>query len=342
MSNDLSCENCGKTFSLEPNEGQTPACPFCQAKLTVQPETASVKTRKKLTFLSHVGMPFIISLALHVCLALIMMFIAMVVISNTAPEDLIIPDAVLADEPGGKMTLSQHDPLRKASYSQTQKRTYKKDVSTIEKEDTGKKAQLIGLDSAAASGSVNFGFAAETGDAPSAKLFGLGGNAYHVVYVIDRSGSMTTTFNLVRQELLISISKLKPVQDFHVILFSTGEPLENSPLKLVSATKRNKAGVAEFLTDIRGAGGTDPVPALKRAFEVLARAGTKPGKLIYLLTDGEFPDNNMVIETVRSLNPKGDVHINTFLYGHRPANAVAVMKQIAAENGGRYKYVSGE
>ena len=92
-------------------------------------------------------------------------------------------------------------------------------------------------------------------------------------------------------------------------------------------------------------GQTDPVPALQRAFNVLSRANTskgRRGKLVYLLTDGDFPDNKAVLAAVRKENTKKDVHINTYLYGYKGKQVVDVMQKIASENGGRYKHVSSD
>jgi uncharacterized protein with von Willebrand factor type A (vWA) domain len=186
------------------------------------------------------------------------------------------------------------------------------------------------------------------GKGPKTKFFdpgGGGGNAYHVVYVIDRSGSMIDTFGSVRQEMLISISHLRPPQDFHVILFAAGAPKELEHRRLVPATGSYKGDVGRFLEPIRAEGKTDPVPALNRAFDVLAGADPKlPGKLIYLLTDGVFPDNQKVLDVIRKRNAgaKKDVLINTFLYGNRPPEAEKVLQTIAAENGGLYKFVSAD
>ena len=85
------------------------------------------------------------------------------------------------------------------------------------------------------------------------------------------------------------------------------------------------------------------VYAIERAFAVLARADQRrPGMLIYLLTDGNFPDNAAVLATIRKLNVDKKVSINTYLYGRRPPEAEKVMRLIAKENKGRYKYVSAD
>jgi len=177
--------------------------------------------------------------------------------------------------------------------------------------------------------------------APPSRFFRSGGDAHHIVYLIDRSGSMVESFDAVRNEMKISIARLRAEHDLHIILFAKGVPQEGGSRALVPATPKNKEAAATFLDSIRAAGQTDPLPALKRAFEVLAKADpTKPGKLIYLLTDGNFPDNAAVLALVRKLNKDKGVQINTYLYGNRPPEAVKLMTQIAEENSGRYKFVS--
>ena len=178
---------------------------------------------------------------------------------------------------------------------------------------------------------------------PPAAFFGSGSRADHLCYVVDRSGSMIDTFDAVRTEMLVSIARLRSSQDFHIILFAEGNPKELMHRRLVPATDRYKEDVATFLETIRAEGKTDPIPALLRAFDVLAQADpSKPGKVIYLLTDGVFPDNQAVLKAIRARNADKGVIIHTFLYGNKPPEAEKVMKDIAAENGGKYKFVSTE
>jgi len=192
-------------------------------------------------------------------------------------------------------------------------------------------------------GSGDLGLPSGGGGGPGAPGLlggGRGGNVHHVVYVIDRSGSMLSTFENLRSEMLISISKLKPIQDFHVIFFAAGSPVENGPKALVQATDENKAQASQFLSDVSPEGQTNPVMALKRAFDVLEGANSKPGKLIYLLTDGDFSNNEEIFRLLQERNGKKDVHITTFNYGAKTGTIASVLQKIASENGGRYNYVS--
>ena len=163
--------------------------------------------------------------------------------------------------------------------------------------------------------------------------------AQHVVFVVDRSGSMVDTFDAVRDALFRSIGLMDAkLQDFHVILFSEGPPLEPADRRLVPLAPEYIAAVTRFLMDTPPRGSTDPLPALARAFEVLDKvSGTK---VIYLLTDSQFPDNQKVLQFLRQRNAKRDVCIHTLLYGQRSKEAEETMKAISKENGpGIFRHV---
>ena len=109
------------------------------------------------------------------------------------------------------------------------------------------------------------------------------------------------------------------------------------------ATLQAKAEAAVFLSEQRASGRTDPVPALMRAFDVLRHASARrQGKLIYLLTDGAFPDNQKVYQSVKDRNADRSVLINTYLYGDCPQVAADFMQKLAEENGGRFKHIGAD
>ncbi|MCK4626199.1 MAG: VWA domain-containing protein [Phycisphaerae bacterium] len=164
---------------------------------------------------------------------------------------------------------------------------------------------------------------------------------YDVVYVIDRSGSMLDIFDEVRQHVLDSVNSLDPVQRFHVIFFSKGKPKENPPRRLVSATAESKKEFEKFLQTIIPEGNTDPVPAIRRAFEVM-RLGRRGKSVIYLLTDGEFPDDQKVINAIKQLNKPKRISINTILFHHYSPDAKRMLTKIAEENDGVFRFVEPE
>jgi uncharacterized protein with von Willebrand factor type A (vWA) domain len=183
-------------------------------------------------------------------------------------------------------------------------------------------------------GGADFGGFEGLGDGPGGCGFwGVGGKrdqeARKIVFVVDRSGSMTDSIDYVKFELKRSIGELGEEKEFHVIFYSSGPPLEMPTRRLVNATDRNKQLAFEFIDGIIAQGETDPSKALERAFEV------KP-ELIYLLTDGEF--DKAIVGLVKKQNAGGQVTVHTIGFLYRMGEQV--LKQIAEENGGNYKFVS--
>jgi phage FluMu protein Com len=163
-------------------------------------------------------------------------------------------------------------------------------------------------------------------------FFGAGGESDEsakIVYVVDRSGSMTDSIDFVKYELKRSIGELSEIKEFHVIFYSSGPPVEMPTRRLVNATERNKQLAFEFIDGVIAQGETDPSKALERAFDC------KP-ELIYLLTDGEF--DRAIVDQTKRLNVGGKVTVHTigFLY----KTGETVLKQIANDNHGNYKFVS--
>ena len=119
--------------------------------------------------------------------------------------------------------------------------------------ETERRIQVFGI--AAGSAGVQRGdFALASGGSgagPKSRFFGTGGNAHHIVYAVDRSGSMLDTFDEVRNEIFRSITRLGPTQTFHVIFFSSGDPKENPPRRLVQADVPHKREAVHYLRKIQ-------------------------------------------------------------------------------------------
>ena len=82
--------------------------------------------------------------------------------------------------------------------------------------------------------------------------------ARKIVYVVDRSGSMTDSIDFVKYELKRSIGDLGEENEFHVIFYSSGPPVEMPTRRLVSSTDRNKQLAFEFIDGVIPQGETDP------------------------------------------------------------------------------------
>lgn len=157
----------------------------------------------------------------------------------------------------------------------------------------------------------------------------LGDPPRSIVFVLDRSGSMTDIIDLVKYVTKRCIGALAESDQFDVLFFASGPPPEGPGRGLFPATERNKQLAFEFIDGVIAQGETDPVTALQRAF------AAEP-KVIVVLTDGEF--DPQVARLVKDLNKDGKVKVHTigFLY----KTSEAILKQIAAENGGVYRFIS--
>jgi hypothetical protein len=185
-----------------------------------------------------------------------------------------------------------------------------------------------------------FGVAGGGGGAgPKSPFMGISGNATRVAYVCDASGSMLEKMTPLKNELKKAIDVLKPVQGFSVIFFSDTEKKPQALAQtMLMASPDNKRRAYEFLENVTAAGQTDPIPALDLALK------GKP-QLIYLLTDGDFTDNDAVVKKLAELNQTIHAKINTIAFvSGRDEKAdepfEKVLQKIASDSNGVFKRVS--
>lgn len=181
-----------------------------------------------------------------------------------------------------------------------------------------------------------FGTPGGGGIGPKGPVFGHGGNAKKIAFVCDASGSMLNKFSTLRRELSNTVQGLRPIQSFNIIFFQEQGRSALSDGSLIMATPENKLKATNFLEDkVTPRGETNPIPGLELAFQ------QKP-ELIYLLTDGDFPDNNAVLKRITELNKDHRVKINTIAFVGEADNDTDFQKlldKIAKDNGGVYKFV---
>jgi hypothetical protein len=295
------------------------------------------------TFLGGL-IPVVISVLFHLGLLLIMLFIVFLAEVEVDTEKIEIADDAFSEDPGARLSPSRNiSKSASQTKSKTRKHTRSKAINTGAGK-TSKAVSVMGMGGAVGDSAADMGLPVSSSGGSA--FFGTksGGNMRNIVYVIDRSGSMVAYFSDVRNEICRSLARLNgDKQDYHVILFAEGKPLEKNPKRLTPAIRQNVRETARWLEDVTCGGDTKAIPALERAFAVLK--GRKGGSLIYLLTDGVFKDidgNAAVLAYIRSKNKNKKVHVNTFLYGTRPKRAVEVMEKIAKQNSGRYRFVEDQ
>jgi len=154
-----------------------------------------------------------------------------------------------------------------------------------------------------------------------------------VVYVCDASGSMLRRFDDLRRQLRLAITALRPSQPFNVVFFHD-KPHAANPASLIIPTPSGKAKAFEFLENVSAYGQTNPIPAIELAFR-------QNPDVVFLLTDGDFPDNEAVAQWIRQHNAR-KVVIHTIAYVNRDDSYAKALKQIADENRGTFKFVGDD
>lgn len=322
-----------------------------------QPEPASSADSSVVMRRIAAAMPWVISAAVHVAVGLILMALVFIVISPADARAIPPPTVSVTSSikptfvQSGRRQDGRNNPKpqptrpfsgREWAPSRLTPRPTQPDQPVI---------GIVGPISQSGRSGLNGPDDGDNGER-LVRFVGTEASASNVVFVVDRSGSMHKTFGIVRRAIQDSISEMRwdpmarpdetaPVrQAFHVILFADGDPIEHDAMRLIPATLDNKADACAFIHTVEPGGQTDPIPALQRAFRVLTGADPdRPGRVIFLLTDGDFPDNQNVLDTVTRLNRSGDIMINTILFGHRSPEAQQVMQRIAGESGGRYNFI---
>jgi Mg-chelatase subunit ChlD len=366
------CPECRQPLSSrqgdDPTKGCVLKCPECGARLVVPAAVASLPHPQidapsplavddgPLSPAHHPdvlpvmarSMPWLMSMFVHVALAMIFMFIAMITVIEPAKTPAGVPNLHTISQDTPNFTQLPPKTRQDSALSNNHRRKRGAELQTLtrvlesfkDENVIGPAADLTGLKQEEGIAKLSGRRGEDDFFTRDPKGRGNGGRAPDVVFLIDRSGSMVDTFDAVRREMLLSIEKLKPERRFHVVLFSDGTPLEKLPRAMTLATDTAKVGMVKFLSPIRASGKTDPIPAINRAFDAIERGSVGKSAIIHLLTDGVFPDNDAVLKTIRRRNSSGRVLINTILYGNRPPIAEEVMSRIASENGGKYRFIS--
>ncbi|HEY2585994.1 MAG TPA: VWA domain-containing protein [Tepidisphaeraceae bacterium] len=160
-------------------------------------------------------------------------------------------------------------------------------------------------------------------------------NVKRIVFVCDCSGSILNKFHSLAAQLEKAVNGLRPTQSFNLIFMGEQSCNALGP-NPVPATPENKRDAITFLHDkVTPRGETNPIPALETAF------AQKP-QVIFLLTDGDFPDNHAALKRIRELNADRMVSVNTIAFvepSDTETDFYKLLQAIADENGGQYKVV---
>ena len=294
-------------------------------------------------------LPWGISFLLHIGIVVLAIFIIWSAIERVEDaEKPLVPIARLSQTPGTPLKMKTTRKITTSSASRRSSMRSLTGVSPTMQRETTTESRLIGVLGATRGRSNPFrsGISTETG--LGANLFGVGGNAHRIVYLIDASGSLIDSLDYVILELKRSIHELSPKQVFTVIFFQGEQVVEVKPKQMKPATPENKRRVIEWIDPAMGnimpIGPTNPIPALKLALQY------KP-QLLFILSDnitgtGRYEvDRRRLLEEIENAN-KGKAKINTiqFLYRDKLEDygLQPTLELIAQRNGGHYKFVDAK
>jgi len=148
----------------------------------------------------------------------------------------------------------------------------------------------------------------------------------NVVFVLDRSLSMRGDKSArARSELVDALQKMGANKSFYVVFFPFKAMPAPGPL---AATPENIRSMTNWIFSLGHAIGSDPSKAMEQAFAF------KPDT-VWLLSDGKFPSN--AAATIHAANDAAKARVNTI--GLYDASGERVMRQIAEESGGAYRFV---
>ena len=118
------------------------------------------------------------------------------------------------------------------------------------------------------------------------------------VFVVDVSGSMRGFPLDVSQDLMTRIIEgLGPDEFMNVLLFAGGSSVLSTEGSL-PASEENKAKARAFIQSAKGGGGTELLPALKRALDLPGKKGLS--RIVVVITDGYVHVEPEAIDLVKS------------------------------------------
>ncbi len=293
----------------------------------------SFRTKRQLVRLRRIVKlwPWVLSVAFHIIVLAILSTVVFISFNAKPERREIIPEARLGKVNTQLPLFQKLEHNIKPPEEKDLERQLQKTLNPTGKlkTDTGKKLSVIGIEAKKAIKLPGCDLARLQPSAPVTKFFSATGNAYNIVYLVDRSASMIDTIEPLKRELKRSIDMLQPMQKFQIIFFSAGRPVEGPANGLTWATTRNKQRYKKFIDSIKAEGQTDPRWALQRALQL------KPD-LIYLLTDGVFSEK--IAKKIIKWAKQHNVKINTIAY-LREIGSKRLM-EIAEQTGGVFRFVS--
>lgn len=291
-------------------------------------------------------LPWGISILFHVGLVLLAIFVVWSTLNQLdQEEEVIIPIARLSVTPGAPLTMKTVKKKIKSTQRVMTKSVRQTPTKLSSQVDS--KIPLIGAAGGAPGKASPFGTTIRSESGARATMYGSGGNATRIAYIIDASGSLLDSMPFVINEIKRSISELSDKQNFTVIFFQGEDTIEVPPRGLQKATAARKREAIDWIDMDSGnvvpRGRSNPVRAIKVALQY------KP-QLVFLLSDNitgraqyEMNQKRLLAEIEQANTAHTKINTIQFLYPD-PLEKVGLkptMELISESTGGVYKFVDG-
>lgn len=172
------------------------------------------------------------------------------------------------------------------------------------------------------------------GGSVGAEFFGIEARGNRFAYVVDLSASMQgARLEILKQELIASISELRRGAKFFVVTYSSDAQVLDGRTSWVSATDEYKLWARRQISQLQVLSSTEP----KHAFRLLRRLGTA-ADAVFFLTDGNFDAANAL--EVMTIQRELGVPIHAITLDSRTGEQV--MRQIAEASDGTYRHVTAD
>jgi VWA domain-containing protein/dockerin type I repeat protein len=184
---------------------------------------------------------------------------------------------------------------------------------------------------------TNFGLGCEESEACSPR---------GVVYVVDRSGSMSEAANFGKLQRVVvqEIVRLSPSDQFAIIFFDVNVTWFPSSKVLVDATEQVRGEGLAFVLSAQTGHGTCPRPALLSALD-LAEKSTARFKEIVFITDGDTLCPGITDgvtyqnETLAEVTARNTAGVAIDVIGVGSSVNDGWLRELAAQNGGSYSVI---
>ena len=170
------------------------------------------------------------------------------------------------------------------------------------------------------------------GIGPRSNFAGTSTRANKIVYVLDATGSMMSSFDDLRRQLKMAVGGLRPPQSFNIIFINDKNPPPLAP-ELLFASPENKRKAEEYVETMAPRGATEPLPALEKAY------GMKPELINLLMDPTDIPNRKLMLDLITKHSTGGKIKLNIIAFeGTADPDVTKFLKELATSSGGQYVF----